>query len=300
MHPAAFFAGALAILRRCIGLIFWSSSVMAGKRGIPFKRGRHVCVFCGGTPISREHIWPDWLQPYIPKKTKSWAHIASHRLADTSFNDNSPSAFRVVRKSGPGDVRSQRLKVTCIPCNTGWISQIDESVKPLFLALADGRWGYFSSEHRRILGTWATRFAMVFEFRDPHTVIATQAERDYFRLTRDPPKGWYVFATAYNGIKWANTWNHRAAIQYDPSEKVAAAVADNPKMQSTVLCFGQLLLNVVSGSVPVDFIEYGRYFGLRLVWPEMLSTFAFPTSVYDDEAVSVLAWYFGGASETFR
>ena len=25
------------------------------------------CIFCGGTPLSREHIWADWLRRYIPK-----------------------------------------------------------------------------------------------------------------------------------------------------------------------------------------------------------------------------------------
>jgi hypothetical protein len=25
------------------------------------------CIFCGGTPLPREHIWADWLRAYISK-----------------------------------------------------------------------------------------------------------------------------------------------------------------------------------------------------------------------------------------
>ncbi len=25
------------------------------------------CVFCGGTPVTKEHVWSDWLDEVIPR-----------------------------------------------------------------------------------------------------------------------------------------------------------------------------------------------------------------------------------------
>jgi len=30
-------------------------------------RASKYCIFCGGSPATREHIWADWLTQYLPK-----------------------------------------------------------------------------------------------------------------------------------------------------------------------------------------------------------------------------------------
>lgn len=27
------------------------------------------CIFCGGTPLSKEHIWSEWLHDYLPSSS---------------------------------------------------------------------------------------------------------------------------------------------------------------------------------------------------------------------------------------
>jgi hypothetical protein len=242
---------------------------------------RQLCIFCGAPADSREHVWPDWIKNYLPRTFSHRDHTIHSRATN----------FKKVTTRKPGDPRSGRLNVTCIKCNTGWISVVDENAKKLMLALMDGRWGNFSPWDRRVFAAWATRFAMVYEFADPDTVTATAEERDYFRLSRYPPDGWYVFVGFYGGTKWLSQWNHRAAANLN----IAGAIPDKPNIQSTVAAIGRLIFNVVSGPTDMDMNEYARGLGFQTVWPERLPTFGAPANVFDDAEVDFIASFFGGA-----
>src|SRR5947208_778698 len=38
------------------------------------------CIFCGGRGLTKEHMWADWLRPYIPRE------MQEHRSASSIFS----------------------------------------------------------------------------------------------------------------------------------------------------------------------------------------------------------------------
>jgi hypothetical protein len=161
-----------------------------------------------------------------------------------------------------------------------------------------GSWGYFTIDHRKTLAAWATRFTMVYEFANPQKTAATQEERSYFRKTKLPPPGWLVFLGYFSGMVWREKWNHRSGINLpigaDLESYFAAGVSNKPRFQSTVFILGHMALNVVSGPIDVDPVDYARAFGLAIVWPDKYPTFYAPPKFLGDDAITALAAYFGG------
>jgi hypothetical protein len=255
-------------------------------KGKPFKRGRRVCIFCGGYPITREHIWPDWLKHHMPRASNVMSrHTVSY------WDGTQYSIKRIVRH---GTSSAGRLKVTCDRRNNGWISRIDNNVKELLLSLAAGKWGFFSRAHRVEMAAWATRFVMVYEYSFPPSVSTTTNERDYFKRTGLPPDGWRVFLGYYDGITWRDRWNQRALINLDAMglKERAPGVTYTPNAQSTVLVLGHMALNILSGPTGESIPDYTRIFGLGVVWPDSYPTFFAPPMVLGDDAVTALASHF--------
>ena len=237
------------------------------------------CIFCGAPADSREHVWPEWIKNYLPRAYSRRQHIVRSRHTD----------FKTVITEKPGDPRSGRLNVTCERCNNGWISIVDANAKDVLLALMEGRWGQFTSWDRRVFAAWATRFAMVYEFADPPTVVATYDEREYLRLWGQPPKEWYIFVGYYAGTQWASKWRHVAATALD----VAPTPAIKSNVQSTVAVIGSLVFNVVSGplrpNMLVSAVYYATHFGLQILWPKSYPSFGAPANVFSDAEVDSLA-----------
>ena len=199
-----------------------------------------------------------------------------------------------------GDPRSSKLQVTCSRCNNGWINHVDDNVKDLLLALKDGRWGRFTPWQRRVFAAWAARFAMVYEFADPPTVVASFEEREYLRLSRYPPNGWYVLIGYYQGTKWAGQYNHRSALVLEDDQDAvispkAASVSDERNVQSTIATVGRLVFNVIGGWLDwFDIHTYADTYGLQVVWPESFPTFSAPKMLLGDEALDSMMDFFGG------
>jgi hypothetical protein len=85
------------------------------------------CKFCGGTEMSKEHIFGEWLEPLFPGGENRQESIFEGTPTD-SIND--PTKFRTDKKI-PGGVHKKQSRNFCIPCNTVWMHDIVEAVRPL-------------------------------------------------------------------------------------------------------------------------------------------------------------------------
>src|SRR5437867_932627 len=77
-----------------------------------------VCIFCGGRPVTREHVWPDQLSELFPGMTAG----AIHSL----WAANRPEE----RREWKGNIFDQRVRVTCHECNHGWLNQLENAAMP--------------------------------------------------------------------------------------------------------------------------------------------------------------------------
>src|SRR5271154_408950 len=116
------------------------------------------CFFCGGYGLTKEHVWAEWLNPHLPKNV-----VNHNRFSETIF----PTRSVRKEKLHSGSVQSGRLRRVCLTCNTGWMSRLQETAKPLLLRLISGMECILTRKDKYVVSNWITMFCMVSEFLDP-------------------------------------------------------------------------------------------------------------------------------------
>jgi hypothetical protein len=93
------------------------------------------CVFCGCTPLSKGHIWPDCFGRVLPQEKKAKYH--EQRIGGFSTFDSKIQGPPKWVRTGTGPLSAKRLQNTCVACNGGWMSRLESSslhaIKPLVL-----------------------------------------------------------------------------------------------------------------------------------------------------------------------
>jgi hypothetical protein len=111
-----------------------------------------VCMFCGGRPVTLEHVFPDWLGKALP------------RVRQINVTDDE---YRPIWSLGSFNINK---KIVCKPCNTGWMSHLEGIVRPL---LADpilyGSALTMTAAQQKQVAMWAVKTGMVLEsYRKDH------------------------------------------------------------------------------------------------------------------------------------
>ena len=105
------------------------------------------CLSCGQTnaPESGEHVFSKWLLKYLDALR---APISHFRYQVTARNESHvTSHLKQVR------LNSFQLRSICQPCNSGWMSRLENDAKPIVIGLMERtlKPGKLDSEQRRVL-----------------------------------------------------------------------------------------------------------------------------------------------------
>jgi hypothetical protein len=154
------------------------------------------CIFCGGGPISKEHVWAKWMRDYLsPGRGVQYIHEAKL--------DGDSIRISIRTRPGPldrkGDMRSQKLRVVCCACNNGWMSAIQSQTKPVLLPFLRKERNELSPSQQEALATWATMFTMIYETTIPDHAATSSAQRGMFLRDRSPPEYWMYWCAPFDG-----------------------------------------------------------------------------------------------------
>ncbi len=141
------------------------------------------CAFCGPTvePMSPEDLFPSWLSRLL------------QGLGARNFRISTKPRSGAARLGGPAQRINVRLPVVCTPCNTQWMSQIENQVKPLLtqLILKPDEPKIFTDEQCTALIIWTTIKSIILDHADVAATGAapffTQAQRTKLRDDWLPP-----------------------------------------------------------------------------------------------------------------
>jgi hypothetical protein len=146
------------------------------------KQSPRRCIFCGGTGLSKEHIWSDWLGKIIPRSDDHSQSI----IRDVP----GPDRIRIVEPflySHQGSMNSRKLRNVCKKCNNGWMSAIVNRAKP-------------SAEMIRDLAAWISLSSVMAEFTDLRTAVIPATDRKHLWIHEERDRGRHFRRWSVHGL----------------------------------------------------------------------------------------------------
>ncbi len=184
------------------------------------------CIFCERPANSKEDAWPLWLIRLLGATEAGSVEAQRGRQA--------PKAWRAGKAK-------LRVGFVCTKCNSGWMSQLENRVKPIVEGLFGDEPVTLDRNDQTMLAVWAVKNAMVYEpLRLGAPWFFANSERKVLSESlRLPPQ---------TSI-WIAKCVEQASVYCSASDLggVAEVSADQVKAYVTTMGFGPLAIQVLSG-----------------------------------------------------
>jgi hypothetical protein len=209
---------------------------------------RKCCIFCrSDDKLTDEHIWGDWTRTYIPRPHKKH-DFADVRVPKPGVHELAQTRIRA------GDPLNSQVRVVCGKCNSGWMSQIQETAKPHLIPLFKGEFRELSKIAQTAIAAWIAMATMTAEHlaRKPDNIVTSQRERKWLMKKRTAPTTWRIWIGKYLRKKWPGQWI-RVTLPILEAEDIPKAEAANrrtPNVQTTAFVVGELYVFAMNGAYP--------------------------------------------------
>jgi hypothetical protein len=223
---------------------------------------RGICAFCGlPNALSKGHIWPDSFGAILPSDAKyheqrvGWFH---------SFESQIPGPKKWER-IGTGPLQKRRPRNTCIKCNGGWMSIIEETalpvVRPLILAERTTLETGSMSSLAALLALVSIRIELTA--RPMRTI--PQADIQHLMNTGRPNEKWRVWVARHSGTDLKD-YSYRYTAMQVLSKPTSIYGPEHCNTHVTTLVVGQLYAHILFSTVWPDFPGY-QGISLTQIWP---------------------------------
>jgi hypothetical protein len=259
-----------------------------------------ICVFCGATPLSKEHIWSEWTYEILPKVKGS--HVRG--VSQSAKGNPKIKGLRYI-KNYQGEVNTIQVRAVCrskskkggtnslgkTGCNNGWMNHQEEAVKPIASPLILGKSFTLGQKEQRILSSWLATKLMVAEQNDPESAVSTQDERTSVMQTLTAPARWSIWIARQTARGWRTGYELFSAT-LGPLDSGGTPIPPDGSLakntQLVSLGIGFLFVHVFSTRVPEAQIGYPDgvlrrihpFSGAAISWP--------PTETITDPGIEFL------------
>jgi hypothetical protein len=152
-----------------------------------------TCIFCGGLPLTREHVIADWISRALVA-----GYGAGHRSLVGQTRLGRFGAERPLRWD-QSDSFDQRVRKFCARCNHGWMSTLEADVRPLLESMFWGKQAELSSADQTMLARWATKTALVAQSIEPPPDARPVIQADWLKNGEGSPPRTWVGLAMYSG-----------------------------------------------------------------------------------------------------
>ena len=144
----------------------------------------NTCVFCKAAETSREHVVGEWVGKLFPEEQQSTYGIMRANGDIISFQ----------RK--PFDLK---VKVVCVNCNTGWMSDLETAVMSrLGPMIQSARATRLTPCFQSTLATWAVKTALMMEYLHPAPRVIPDTEYAALYAQQQPSQRYLVFISRWD------------------------------------------------------------------------------------------------------
>ena len=253
-----------------------------GKPGC--RQGR--CIFCQAEgKLTKEDATPRWLSRILNRQwppERRWELDVIQFGGDRQYSKDT----RVV-----GGASVHKPTVACASCNNGWMSALEQSVRPILQPLILGESRRLSQSDSVILASWATKTALVYEFvythREGTTVSATDRKR--FADDRAPLPESRIWLGRYVGTAGPAIIRRNTLFLYDLDD---SAPSPEPSAVTMTFVFGQVFIRLgLFRSNPTYPASYSVAEGphMQLLWPSARELDWPPLEVVDDTTLPLFS-----------
>ena len=152
---------------------------MSEHRKHHIERQPKKCVFCGGSRMSKEHIWSDWMGIHFHNQKEHF-----HFLTNIQLNSGDRTILLtplIDRRSGP--LHKRKIRNVCQTCNNGWMSRIVERAKPWVEPAILGKHVEFNSASQSAFASWAALTVVMAEYTDPANMGVPASDREHLMVS---------------------------------------------------------------------------------------------------------------------
>lgn len=253
------------------------------------KSGR--CIFCDGTGLSKQHVWPDWLKNIIPRNYEKNIQNLSHPI----YSKDEKIVFNriVIEKQGHMGVR--KIRNVCSICNNGWMSKIEQEVKPLLTSMILGEKVILDKVEQTNISKWIIMTSIMAEFTDTKSMAIPAEHRKHLFKTLIPPKGWKIWIGKYNDIEWDFAYRHYGFYVTNPEEakKIKAGIMTViPNTQVSTFVIGNFFVHCSNSPFDIFHKDFDKIVEpvMKKIWPINHENISWPPlEIISDELAYTIA-----------
>jgi len=216
-----------------------------------------VCVFCGGVPVTKEHVWPHWAQSTVPTSTPTPIQRIVELEGQAGFET-----------SWLGQAFSETCRTVCAICNNGWMSRLETATKELFVAMNGGGPLTLDREMQKTLAAWALKTVIMHDLAQVGPWSPTDMPDDLKDLARTGAPSDRVVVSLSSCMDsppaQARLWGTCVRVHDD----LRSSTRDAPLLGATIslgpVCF-QVLYSAIP-DMPEAFAREERP-AITLIWP---------------------------------
>lgn len=262
---------------------------MSSVKKIKSTQHQNFCIFCNGPGLSYQHVWPDWLKGILPR------HHSTRSQMLMRFRHLSLNRALIVPsvESHQGNILALKFKKVCRECNGGWISRLEQNLKPLVSNLILAEEAIVKHDVMTDLAAWAAIVSIMAEFDDTKTQAIPKADVEYIFQHRRPPPHWKIMCGQYIGSRSAPTRYHHTSALAGNIHKINKIEHRKPNVQISIHILGKLIIYAASSTChefSIHTLEDNTTGGLAVIWPLPNTSHKWPpANSIDDTEVEFIA-----------
>lgn len=202
---------------------------------------KKTCIFCSGNgKLSKEHLWPEWIRGRLLAK-----HDEKY-LNEIYSGEAKQEMSLKLSKEQNGSLASLKFRVVCESCNNGWMSQIEENVKPFFSRALSSSIQNVDESMQASIANWIAMKIMVAEQSDGKTMVTPPEDIKEFYLTKFVPSYYRIYIGKHDLENDTEYMRYSCTLSRKingPSQQMNGLERN---AQSVTLIFGSVLIYLIA------------------------------------------------------
>ncbi|MNJ37892.1 hypothetical protein D3C77_327280 [compost metagenome] len=260
---------------------------------------KNTCLFCKATEATNEHLFPDWLGREVNIKSKRTTRFKS--LYNIYTGESTHSEYSTGRP-----ITSLKLKKFCQKCNGGWMSQLEDKMKLIYLKFHKSNYAVnISQEETQTICSWATLLTMKWLMHQGYKIVTTNDIEHYYEF-RTPPKNWQIWIGHFQGDEDVTTLTTPALFADHNEFNDPSTHEQEINAQSSIFGLGPLFIHVITCQPEHEKLFnnkiYSKIKDIVKIWPNPPKKLHVPFRAWkkiDTDTARILSGTFGdGLLET--